>query len=205
MKNKRAFTLIELLVVIAIIALLAAILFPVFGRAREKARQATCQSNLKQLAMAVAMYIQDHDEVLPPCNPDWRNDLNPYLNKASATTTRFWCPSAGKNPINDTYTSLCYAFNAYLAHNSPGYGKALAAGPKMMAMIEHPSDRLMFVDCQPGIATAEYSQITTDLARAQTCRHNDGANVLFIDGHVKWVQGPKILKNVDDLWGHDTM
>jgi len=65
---RRGFTLIELLVVIAIIAILAAILFPVFARAREKARQASCQSNLKQLALGVLMYVQDYDETLPLWN-----------------------------------------------------------------------------------------------------------------------------------------
>ena len=61
-KRRKAFTLIELLVVIAIIAILAAILFPVFARAREKARQASCQSNLKEIALAWLMYAQDYDE-----------------------------------------------------------------------------------------------------------------------------------------------
>ncbi|HPT99040.1 MAG TPA: prepilin-type N-terminal cleavage/methylation domain-containing protein, partial [Armatimonadota bacterium] len=60
--SRRGFTLIELLVVIAIIAILAAILFPVFARARENARKASCQSNLKQIATAASMYIQDWDE-----------------------------------------------------------------------------------------------------------------------------------------------
>jgi prepilin-type N-terminal cleavage/methylation domain-containing protein len=66
MKQQRAFTLIELLVVIAIIAILAAILFPVFAQAREKGRQATCVSNLKQIGHAIGMYIQDYDERYPP-------------------------------------------------------------------------------------------------------------------------------------------
>ena len=65
MQRRRAFTLIELLVVIAIIAILAAILFPVFAQARAKARQATCISNLKQLGTAGMMYAQDYDETLP--------------------------------------------------------------------------------------------------------------------------------------------
>jgi len=65
MRGKRGFTLIELLVVSAIIAILAAILFPVFVRAREAARKATCLSNLKQIALAAIMYAQDYDEVLP--------------------------------------------------------------------------------------------------------------------------------------------
>ena len=64
MRRKRGFTLIELLVVIAIIAILAAILFPVFAQARDKARQATCLSNIKQLSLGVVMYAQDYDETL---------------------------------------------------------------------------------------------------------------------------------------------
>jgi len=65
MSGPKGFTLIELLVVIAIIAILAAILFPVFAQARERARVATCTSNVRQIAMAVRMYIQDYDETFP--------------------------------------------------------------------------------------------------------------------------------------------
>src|ERR1051326_5185091 len=83
---RRGFTLIELLVVIAIIAILAAILFPVFAQAREKARQSTCQSNFKQIGMAVMMYLQDNDEMFPlgAYNPpgvpliQWYDLVEPY-------------------------------------------------------------------------------------------------------------------------------
>src|SRR3978361_1107773 len=67
--HRNAFTLIELLVVIAIIAILAAILFPVFAQAREKARQASCESNLKQIGLAFKMYVQDYDERWPSSTP----------------------------------------------------------------------------------------------------------------------------------------
>src|SRR5688572_26955246 len=91
--RKRGFTLIELLVVIAIIAILAAILFPVFAQAREKGRQATCLSNMKQLSLAVTLYAQDFDETLPRmrfhlleggCDPTskvigWRGAVHPYI------------------------------------------------------------------------------------------------------------------------------
>ena len=78
---RRGFTLIELLVVIAIIAILAAILFPVFAQAREKARQTTCTSNMKQMGTAIMMYTQDYDETLPPGCHLWGNS-NP-LEKAN--------------------------------------------------------------------------------------------------------------------------
>ena len=105
--SRRGFTLIELLVVIAIIAILAAILFPVFARAREKARQTSCLSNLKQIGLAVMMYAQDYDECYPePYTPFtnwplWQDTIQPYMKntqllicprRAERTGT---CPMAG--------------------------------------------------------------------------------------------------------------
>jgi len=81
--RREGFTLIELLVVIAIIAILAAILFPVFAQAREKARQTSCTSNLKQLGTAMMMYAHDYDESYPsnwyPPDGHWANVILPYL------------------------------------------------------------------------------------------------------------------------------
>ena len=100
-RQRSGFTLIELLVVIAIIAILAAILFPVFAQAREKARSAQCLSNLKQVAMATRMYSQDYDEVLPYQDGDicdwatskktiWLNSIYPYVKNRKV----YICPSA---------------------------------------------------------------------------------------------------------------
>src|SRR5260370_13039338 len=99
--SRRAFTLIELLVVIAIIAILAAILFPVFAQAREKARSISCLSNTKQIGTALMMYVQDYDEFYPinlyvgyegsgaPCMMTAFQEINPYQKNAQV----FICPS----------------------------------------------------------------------------------------------------------------
>ena len=107
---KKGFTLIELLVVIAIIALLAAILFPVFGRARENARRSSCQSNRKQIGLGVLQYVQDYDERYPLTfvrysagtenyqnytnDTGWAWNLQPYVN----STQIFQCPSETNPP-----------------------------------------------------------------------------------------------------------
>ena len=102
------FTLIELLVVIAIIAILAAILMPVFARAREKARQASCSSNLKQIGLALMMYGQDYDGFMPPSqlpstglNFSWPTMVQPYIKNAQV----FVCPSAEPSASAVSYTS----------------------------------------------------------------------------------------------------
>jgi prepilin-type N-terminal cleavage/methylation domain-containing protein len=103
LSNKRAFTLIELLVVIAIIAILAAILFPVFAQAREAARKAACLSNMKQIGLAAGMYSTDYDELIVPSNMgnagatvSWPSLLQPYTKNEGI----FVCPSGEPGPTS---------------------------------------------------------------------------------------------------------
>lgn len=140
-RNKNGFTLIELLVVIAIIAILAAILFPVFAQAREKARQTTCLSNLKQLGIAFLMYAQDYDETYPLANSTpagatpgignvtWLYTVDPYIKTGieasvakAGSKSIYVCPSfdksgrtAGNSTAGNPYRpSLSYAVNRAL-------------------------------------------------------------------------------------------
>ncbi|MFN3650141.1 MAG: DUF1559 domain-containing protein [Armatimonadota bacterium] len=114
---RRGFTLIELLVVIAIIAILAAILFPVFAQAREKARAASCTSNLKQIMTGVKMYTQDYDEqsmynwwaAAPGANHTWMEMINPYVKNTGV----FLCPSAPKDKA--AFTTGCTAAPAVVS------------------------------------------------------------------------------------------
>ncbi len=104
--RSKGFTLIELLVVIAIIAILAAILFPVFARAREKARQTTCTSNQRQIVASIQMYAQDHEEMLPATTSVWGDiKVDPGV---------LICATKGKNTPNG------YGYNRYMAGVSLG-------------------------------------------------------------------------------------
>lgn len=128
-RASRGFTLIELLVVIAIIAILAAILFPVFAAARENARKATCINNLKQLGLGFTMYTNDNKDRFPPWSKSgnwvledlWYHSVDPYLKQMQGFDLKgvFVCPSSPK--IKDQYLRRGYGYNqAYIGgHPSP--------------------------------------------------------------------------------------
>ncbi|MDR3706666.1 MAG: DUF1559 domain-containing protein [Capsulimonadaceae bacterium] len=117
---RRAFTLIELLVVIAIIAILAAILFPVFAKAREKARQASCQSNMKQLGIGFVQYVQDYDERFPAATY-WGSQIYPY----EKSTGVFKCPDDVNTASTTSYPNS-YAFNVNLDGQSNAAASSVA-------------------------------------------------------------------------------
>jgi prepilin-type N-terminal cleavage/methylation domain-containing protein/prepilin-type processing-associated H-X9-DG protein len=144
MKQRRAFTLIELLVVIAIIAILAAILFPVFAQAREKARSISCVSNLKQLSLSVLMYSQDYDEVFPTGlqNDWWDNTWYRITAPYVKNTQVYRCPSdpLGTVPAGFTWAAprLSYVSNGYMQYDGAKwsvYGLMGMAQPGWMGTI----------------------------------------------------------------------
>ncbi len=174
--NRKGFTLIELLVVIAIIAILAAILFPVFARAREKARQTTCTSNQRQIAAGLAMYAQDHDNKYPPNPGDtvWTKSMSTYLNEDKL----FVCPTASSK-LGAGAPS--YGFNSYM-YDVSGVNA------------ENPAKLLMLADAS-GTNTPRYdiSNLNTDLST----RHSSSVIVTCMDGHVA-TETMKGVVNVGD-------
>jgi prepilin-type N-terminal cleavage/methylation domain-containing protein/prepilin-type processing-associated H-X9-DG protein len=208
LRPKRGFTLIELLVVIAIIAILAAILFPVFARARAKARQASCQSNLKQIGLGAMQYQQDYDDRTVPyfyttsvngvaANQFWyalvaggvadqsKGLLQPYMK----STQILDCPDAGSLPMSSQ--PVAYGMNFLTL----GTATALNMGVPI-TMIEASADTVHMADSARFFngAAVRFPQVTPPGQSMRTTqvqyptvhgRHSGFANVLWFDGHVK--------------------
>ena len=199
--RRKGFTLIELLVVIAIIAILAAILFPVFARAREKARQTSCLNNLKELGLGMLMYAQDYDETFARINPGPTTFANPVV---PGDTVFGYHPDYGYFGswasviypyIKNTQIYLCpsSSYSCYgVAYGLPAHGANPAGGRLTMfnnclklADFARPAEILMITE-KGGGGGPQY------LLSAQyyACRdsHNEGGNIAFCDGHAKWLK-----------------
>ncbi len=225
MTRRCGFTLIELLVVIAIIAVLAAMLFPVFSRAREKARQTACISNLKQLALAFLMYAQDYDETWPIAvyytnswsvehawdfTLDWSSwpvHVGPGLVWAYTHSGQIHaCPTAeGLQKWNRPYTG--YAYNTTYIGGEQFYGSGALRPPASLGEVAKPSETALLADAgfpfmSGQVAAHNYLRAPSDWLFAWGTvhfRHNRTASVAYCDGHVKAVPFKKYHYGIDSV------
>jgi len=208
--KRRAFTLIELLVVIAIIAILAAILFPVFAKAREKARASSCMSNMKQIGLATMQYVNDYDETYPlgrtraggvSNTGNWAQNIQPYIK----STQVFVCPSnsAGKNATmpdsdpNGPKIAGCYLANHRIMQLMPGTAED-------MASVKAPANKIMVLEgTATGWPTGMHADWNTGTSMLSTTfsGHMQMANYAFCDGHVKALK-PTMLMSSTNMVGY---
>jgi len=220
--TRKGFTLIELLVVIAIIAILAAILFPVFAQAREKARQTVCLSNEKQIGLGIIQYVQDYDEVMPHHQfydgatastfRTWQDAIDPYMKSHDV----YRCPS---NPYNRVKVAggkvdypISYAPNEALM---PNWDKTWSTS---LARIDSPANTVTVVESRASWAALSANSIIWDSALGEwtagyyapgapkpgagdgdAFHHNHFINTIFSDGHAKATKFAHTL-SPSDMW-----
>lgn len=208
MKRNNGFTLIELLVVIAIIAILAAILFPVFAQAREKARQASCLSNEKQICLAVMQYVQDYDETMPPALMayEWGNWSHTWLTLSEPYTKTyavFHCPSDSGEVSPTMGAPVSYAANVLIGQGYTTWGwvgafavhEAHATNPThfwgsipqpTLAEFARPSDTIMFAEKYASEPADDLGNVEVNQIRPSTMFTNDWESA---DWKLTWFPG----------------
>lgn len=197
-RTHKGFTLIELLVVIAIIAILAAILFPVFAKAREKARQTSCQSNLKQIGLGFVQYTNDYDEKYPAA-VNWASAIYPY----EKSTNVFHCPD-DTNTANTTSSPLSYAVNNNLA----GHNQAILSSPSVTVLaVEFASENVNMASSSDSYvySTTNGTNVSPSLLLAGTASNPAAGNATPAASVAGTPTGTQVTTWGAGQWGNGTL